>query len=71
MRIFFFLLGFGLMTIGSTYIITYLNLFSFGYTIKEYFLFILKRYECFYVLIGLSLVTITIYWKGESNDLYL
>lgn len=71
MRIFLFLLGFGLMTVGSTYIITYINLFSFGYTLKEFLIFILKRYECLYVLIGLSLVTITIYWKGESNDLYL
>ena len=66
MRIILFLLGFGLMTIGSTYIITYLNLFSFGYTLKEYFLFILKRYECFYVLIGLTLVTITIYTERRK-----
>ena len=71
MRIFLFLLGFGLMVVGSTYIITYLNLFSFGYTFKEFIFFIFKRYECLYVLIGLSLVTITIYWKGESNGLYL
>ena len=66
MRIILFLLGFGLMTIGSTYIITYINLFSFGYTLKEYFLFILKRYECFYVLIGLTLVTITIYTERRK-----
>ena len=66
MRIILFLLGFGLMTIGSTYIITYLNLFSFGYNLKEYFLFILKRYECFYVLIGLTLVTITIYTERRK-----
>ena len=66
MRIILFLLGFGLMTIGSTYIITYLNLFSFGYTLKEYFLFILTRYECFYVLIGLTLVTITIYTERRK-----
>ena len=66
MRIILFLLGFGLMTIGSTYIITYINLFSFGYTLKEYFLFILTRYECFYVLIGLTLVTITIYTERRK-----
>ena len=66
MRIILFLLGFGLMTIGSTYIITYLNLFSFGYTLKEYFLFILTRYECFYVLIGLTLITITIYTERRK-----
>ena len=71
MRIVLFLIGFGLMTIGSTYIIVYLNLFSFGYTLKEYLMFIFTRYECFYVLIGLTLLTITIYWKGESNDLRL
>lgn len=71
MRIFLFLIGFGLTTIGCTYIITYLNLFSFGYSFSEYISFIFKRYECFYVLIGFCLLTITIYWKGESNDLRL
>ena len=71
MRIFFFLLGFGLMTIGSTYIITYLNLFTFGYSIKEFLIFLLSRYECYYILIGLIIITIVIYWKGENNDLHI
>jgi len=71
MRIFIFLLGFGLMTIGSIYVIAYLNLFSFGFTIKEFLEFLITRYECYYVLIGLFLVTITIYWKGDKFDLYI
>ncbi len=41
------------MTIGITYIIIYINLLTFGYTIKEYIIFLLKRYECYLLPIGL------------------
>lgn len=72
MRVVFFLIGFGLMTIGCSYIITYLNLFSFGYTLEEYLKYVLTRYECYYSVIGLLLITITIYYKGEKrNDICL
>ncbi len=66
-RIFFFLVGFGLMTIGCTYIITYLNLLSFGYTFSEYLSYISTRLECYYTLIGFLIITTVIY-KGEGND---
>ena len=46
LRIFFFLFGFGLMVIGFTYIILYLNLFSVGYNFSEYVNFILSNTFC-------------------------
>lgn len=71
-RVFFFLLGFGLMVIGCTYIIMYLNLFTFGYTIAEYFNFIFTRVECLFAPIGFILITITIFIKGGNKiDTYL
>lgn len=71
-RVFFFLLGFGLMVIGCTYIIMYLNLFTFGYTFLEYLEFIFSRAECLFAPIGFILITITIFKKGGNPiDTYL
>ena len=42
-RIFFFLFGFGLMTIGLTYIILYLNLLNIEYNFLEYVNIISRR----------------------------
>lgn len=72
MRIFLFLLGFGLMLIGFTYIITYLNLLSMGYRIIDYFKFIINRLECQITIIGFILVFLTIYMKGDNkNDIHI
>lgn len=62
-----FLIGFGLMVIGFMYIILYLNLISVGYSYNEYLGFITTRFECYFSLIGLILVTSAIYYK-ESKD---
>ena len=65
---FLFLVGFGLMTIGCTYMITYLNLLSFGYTFLEYLEYIATRFECYYTVIGFLMITVVIFYKGETND---
>lgn len=71
-RMFFFLLGFGLMVIGFTYIITYMNLMSMGYSFLQYLSFILSKVECLFALIGFILVSIIILTKGnEENDLHI
>lgn len=71
-RIFFFLLGFGLMVIGFTYIITYLNLLSFGYSFMEYLFFIAKRLECQFAMIGFLMISILILTdRREYHGLYL
>lgn len=70
-RIFFFLLGFGLSVIGFTYIISYLNLLTMGYTFLEYLLFITKRYECIIAIIGFIMITCAIFKGGEKIDICL
>ena len=56
LRIFLFLLGFGLMVIGSSYIILYLNLMTMGYNFLNYVNFIIRRIECYYSIIGIVLM---------------
>ena len=71
-RIFFFLFGFGLMTLGFVYIILYLNLINTGYNFWEYVNFITRRVECYYVVIGFIILNLSIYIKGDKKyGLYL
>ena len=71
-RIFFFLCGFGLMTLGFVYIILYLNLMNTGYNFLDYVHFIVRRIECYFVLIGLIIMNLSIYIKGDKKyGLYL
>ncbi len=65
-KILFFIIGFILLTLGNFYIIIYINLFSFGYTIVEYLEYLLTRYECYYVVIGLLLIIISLNMKGDK-----
>ena len=67
-RYFFFLLGFGLTVIGFMYKILFLNLLTMGYSVVDYIMFILKRRECIYAIIGLIIITITIFCKGENDN---
>ena len=69
-RIFIFLIGFGLTTIGFMYIIVYLNLFSIGYNFFEYVNFIIRRLECLNALIGIILMILAI-TIGGKNELYI
>ena len=71
-RIFFFLCGFGLMTLGFVYIILYLNLINTGYNFLEYVNFIPGRIECYYTIIGFIIMNMAMYIKGDKKyGLYL
>ena len=71
-RIFFFLLGFGLMTIGFVYIILYLNILNIGYNFNYYVNFISRRIECYFTIIGFVVLNLSIYIKGDKKyGLYL
>ena len=59
-RIFFFLLGFGLIIVGLTSIILYLNLLVIGYNFFEYVNFIIRRVEFFLVIIGFIVIGLTL-----------
>ncbi len=66
-RIFFFLFGFGLMTLGFVYLILYLNLISVGYNFLYYVNFILRRVECYFSIIGFIILNLSMYVKGDKK----
>lgn len=65
-RIMLFLLGFSLMTIGFTYLIIYLNLITFGYTIIDYLKYIFTHIGSLCTFIGLIIVSYLVF-KGEKK----
>ena len=64
-RVFFFLLGFGLMVIGCSFIILYLNLTTMGYNFLEYVNFIIRRIECYFSIIGFIIMILSVTLKGD------
>lgn len=66
LRVFLFLIGFGLSVIGFVYIISYLNLLAIGYNFGEYVQFIIRQVECLCAFIGIGLILIAIYLPGEK-----
>ncbi len=66
-RVFFFLLGFGLMVIGCSFIILYLNLTTMGYNFLEYVNFIIRRVECYFSIIGFIIIILSIALKGDHR----
>jgi hypothetical protein len=69
-RLFLFLFGFGLTTIGFVYIICYLNLFTIGYNFFDFVNFIIRRIECINSIIGIIIMYLSI-CIGGKNELYL
>ena len=66
-RIFFFLFGFGIMTIGFIYTILYLNILTLGYNFNYYVNFIISRFECYLTIIGFAIMNLAIYAKGDKK----
>ena len=64
-RVFFFLLGFGLMVIGCSFIILYLNLNTMEYNFLEYVNFIIRRVEGYFSIIGFIIMILSITLKGD------
>ena len=67
-RVFFFLIGFGLSVVGSSFIILYLNLTTMGYNFINYVNFISRRVECYYSIIGIIIMVLSIWIKGDKNN---
>ena len=65
-KIFIYILSFLLMLKGITTILLYINLFNFGYTLKEYILYILKLKEFYFFIIGFILFNINIYKRRKN-----
>ena len=67
-RIIFFLIGFGLSTIGFIFIISYLNLIPLGYNFAEYVNFICSKVECLIGPIGLIITYLSIFIQHSPNN---
>ncbi len=68
LRLFVFLIGFGLSIIGSFYLIIYLNLLSYGYNFTEYVKFISSRFECLNFVFGIIFMLFSIFFMGGKNN---
>lgn len=66
-RAFIFLLGFGFTISGGVTLIFYLNLIPMGNNFKGYLYFIATRPECYLFLLGIFLITSSLYYKGKKN----
>ncbi len=69
-RFFLFLLGFGLTVLGASYIILYLNFTTIGYNFFEYVKFIIRRYECWFFIVGIVIVFFSIH-KEDKDELHI
>ena len=67
-RVFFFLMGFGFTVIGCSFIILYLNLTTIGYNFINYVNFISRRIECYFSIIGIIMMVLSIWIKGDKKD---
>ena len=61
-----FFIGFIFMIMGCTFFILYFNLFVFGHSFLEYLLFLFQHVECYFFLVGLILVTISLVRKEKK-----
>ena len=66
-RVFLFLFGFILMSIGFMYMIIYLNLLSFGYSLGEYLVYIFTQVECLFVIVGFIIVLFSLFRKEKKH----
>ncbi len=67
-----FLIGFGLAVSGGVTSIAYMNFLPAGISWEEYFLFISRRIECYFLPVGFLLMFISIYffpkWYVKFDD---
>ena len=66
-RLFLFLIGFGMSAVGFAYIISYLNLMSLGYNFIEYVQFICRKLECLWAFIGLFIIFLVIFLPTKED----
>lgn len=71
-RIILFSFGIILSSSALAFIILYLNLINMGYTFINYVNFIIRRFECWNLIIGILLIIISMIKRKEKNyDIYI
>ncbi|WP_243385721.1 hypothetical protein [Bacillus kexueae] len=68
-RAFLYITGFGLTIAGGVCCIAYLNMMTWGNTFLDYLLFIAKRPECYLVLIGFLMITLSVMYPNRNEDI--
>ncbi len=69
LRIILYIIGILIISTSLSYMYLYTNLFTMGYSFKEYLLYILKRWECIMFLLGILIIVIC-FKKGKTNAKY-
>lgn len=64
-----FIIGLILMILGIVHIISYLNLLTVGYSFNEYVNYIIKHFYFLYTILGILIITLSIYIKGGKDEL--
>ena len=64
-----FLIGILFTSFGIINIILYLNLCVIGYSFFFFFNFIIRKLECLCIIVGIFLIWISIFFKGEKNEI--
>ena len=67
LRIIVFLLGILFTIVGMISLILYLNLLTFGYSFLEYVNFIIRKFECISLFIGLIIIWISISYRRKDE----
>ena len=70
-QLFGLFIGFGLAVSGGVSLIMYLNLLTNGMTFIDYLFYVSTRFECYLFLIGILIITLSIYIPRRKNDHYL
>jgi hypothetical protein len=66
-RLFLYLIGFGLSVIGGVTSIAYLNIITAGQSIIDYFYFISKKIECYLFPFGFFLIWLSLYFPSNQE----
>ena len=68
MKFIIYIFGFVFTLIGFITNILYINLLYFGYTFKEYMQYLIKSPGFIYFILGVILLNISIFIKGDKNE---
>jgi len=67
-RIFFWMMGFGLAVSGGISAIAYLNIMAAGKDFLEYLVYISDKTECYLLPIGLAIVSMSIFYPEKKEN---
>ena len=67
MKVFFFFIGFLFLVIGFSFAILYLNLLTFGYSIREYFGFLMGKTSSYLFFLGLIIIGVLIFGERKKS----